>query len=145
MALRKELRDRVACMSQQLRLMAFGEAGLEWGVSFTELESLGVELGDTLAQMFIAQSARQQAEEHAPTSCTCSCGHSARRRVVDEQAASQPRVITTRRGEVGWIENEYYCDRCRKSFFPSVQSFGDRARRDHESGGAGEGGSGVGS
>ena len=35
-----------------------------------------------------------------------------------------PRVIQTTRGQVQWNEDEYFCRKCRKSFFPSDQSVG---------------------
>ena len=34
------------------------------------------------------------------------------------------RIVATRAGEAGWAEPEGYCDRCRRSFFPSVQEPG---------------------
>ena len=35
-----------------------------------------------------------------------------------------PRVVQTSRGEVQWNEDEHFCRRCRKSFFPSDRSLG---------------------
>ena len=34
------------------------------------------------------------------------------------------RLVQTRAGEAAWAEPESYCDRCRRSFFPSVQESG---------------------
>jgi uncharacterized protein with PIN domain len=35
-----------------------------------------------------------------------------------------PRVIQTSRGEVQWNEDEYFCRKCRRAFFPSDGSLG---------------------
>ena len=35
-----------------------------------------------------------------------------------------PRVVQASRGEVQWNEDEYFCRKCRKSFFPSDRSLG---------------------
>ena len=34
------------------------------------------------------------------------------------------RIVATRAGEAEWAEPEGYCDRCRRSFFPSVEKPG---------------------
>ena len=34
------------------------------------------------------------------------------------------RILDTRAGDAEWAEPEGYCDRCRRSFFPSVQESG---------------------
>jgi hypothetical protein len=39
-------------------------------------------------------------------------------------ADANPRILQTRAGEAEWPEPVGYCDRCRRSFFPSVQEPG---------------------
>ena len=130
MALRKELRDRMAEMAEELRRAVYREGGCpEWGTSFTDLEAMGVDLGDALAQLFTSQAVQQQAHDLDEDTCPCVCGHQASRRIAKGEPGWEARTLTTRRGELAWLEKEYYCERCRKSFFPSVQSAGDRSRR----------------
>jgi hypothetical protein len=33
----------------------------------------------------------------------------------------EPRVVTTRIGQAEWSEPQYFCRKCRKAFFPSVE------------------------
>jgi hypothetical protein len=87
---------------------------LSQGERFAELEEEACQLGDALAAGLIEMRLEEQAARAGATATAyCpSCRRPARAR------EPEPRLAPTRRGEVTWQEPTYYCDRCRKSFFP---------------------------
>jgi len=133
MAIDQKLHDRIKAIARELRQEAYGASGAPiWGTKFTEIEDLGVAIGDLLAREVIGQSLEDQAGSMAvgPTA-TCS----------DEKVGeAEVRTIQTRRGAVLWPEPKGYDKPSRKAFFPSVAGIGDCAGRHGESGGAGEDG-----
>ena len=124
MAISHELHERIKAFAAELRQEIYGRSGVpQWGTKFTEIEDVGVEIGDAVACALIGQSLQGQADCHRGTTalvCTV-CGRSS------EQDEVEPRIVRTRRGETQWQEPKGYCKRCRKAFFPSVASVGDRA------------------
>ena len=99
-----------------------GARGPAWGTLFSEIEELGVQVGDAVCRAFIQQSVSQQADDE-PSCCqqeSCpTCGGPL------DHRDPEPKPLLTRRGEVSWQEPQTYCKKCRKAFFPSVQKFGD--------------------
>jgi hypothetical protein len=122
MAISRKLQERIRGVAAELRQEVYGDEGVpRWGTKFTEIEDVGVEIGDALACELIAQSVQGQtlkAEGVGPRECTV-CG---RRGEKDEV---EPRIVRTRRGDAQWLEPKGYCKHCRKAFFPSVPSVGD--------------------
>jgi hypothetical protein len=103
-----------------------------WGTRFTEIEDVGVEVGDLLAREVIGQSLGEQAiSAEVPAAVADQNG---------EGREIEVRIVQTGRGEVSWKEPKGYDKPSRKAFFPSVASAGDRARRHGESSGVGEDG-----
>ena len=133
MAIDEKLHDRIKAIAQDLRREFYGASGTPtWGTKFTEIEDVGVEIGDLLAREVIGQSLEDQASSmDVPQTVTGPDG---------EAGVVEPRIIQTRRGEVAWPEPKGYDKPSRKAFFPSVASSGDCARRHGESAGAGEDG-----
>lgn len=83
--------------------------------TFAELEDECIEATDLLAAATL--QLRVQDTPSPEDNCQCpSCRRSCQRKCEDE-----PRVLQTDRGEVQWLEPEYYCRHCRRSFFPSVE------------------------
>jgi len=131
MAMYQRLHDRIKAIARELRQEVYGVSGTAiWGTKFTEIEDLGVEIGDLLAREVIGQSLEDQAGSMAvPPTATRS----------DEKVGEvEVRTIQSRRGEVSWPEPKGYDKPSRKAFFPSVASSGDCAGRHGESAGAGE-------
>lgn len=80
--------------------------------TFAEMENECIEIGDLVTNgLLTEQVAKRDAD--VPSSCCPTCGR------VGKRLPDEPRLIETDRGEVGWNEPAYYCDHCRRSFFPS--------------------------
>ena len=82
-------------------------------MTFAELEDECIEAGDLLAAAMLQERVADREAPDEALSCP-TCGRQGIR-CVDE-----PRVLETDRGEVSWMEPNYYCRLCRRSFFPSV-------------------------
>jgi hypothetical protein len=133
MTIDRKLHDRIKAIARELRREAYGASGTPiWGTKFTEIEDLGVEIGDLLAREVIGQSLEDQASSmDVPKTATGSEG---------KTGEVEMRMIQTRRGEVSWPEPQGYDKPSRKAFFPSVASSGDCAGRHGESTGTGKDG-----
>ena len=133
MAINQQLHDRIKAVAEELRREVYGPSGTPtWGTRFTEIEDLGVEIGDLLAREVIGQSLGEQASS-AKVSATVASQDG-------ETGETEVRIVQTRRGEVSWQEPKGYDKPSRKAFFPSVASLGDCTRRHGESSGVGEDG-----
>lgn len=111
-----ETNDRLRCrieeFSEQLR-EEFGpiEQG-EYSCLLEAAEEWGIQIGDALARA-ATQQALPEAAVHEEESCCPKC------RQVARWKGQRKRRIETRRGPIHVAEPEYYCPRCRRSFFPS--------------------------
>jgi hypothetical protein len=104
-------------VAEQARQLMYGPEGVPaWGTLFTEIEETGAQVGDALAQALMRQTVQKQADQR--TAQLCRCG------AALEDCNPEPRVLTTRRGAIGWNEPSGTCPRCRRAFFPSVPSVG---------------------
>ena len=131
MARKTVLRPEIAAQKPYLEGVAknladklYGPAGPPRGTQFVDLEELAVQLSRVMAQELINRSLERQAARPSDGSSgeddPCpSC------RGPGEVEAPEPRVVTTRVGEAEWSEPHRFCDRCRRSFFPSVPKLGD--------------------
>jgi hypothetical protein len=122
MAISRKLQERIKGVATELRHEVYGVSGVpQWGTKFTEIEDVGVEIGDALACELIGQSVQGQASKaEGPRGLECTvCSRSG------EKDEVEPRIVQTRRGDVQWLESKGYCRHCRKAFFPSVPSVGD--------------------
>jgi len=121
------LRDEIHQFAKQIREKVYGAKGHpEWGTLFSEIEELGVQVGDAVCREFVQQGAAEQAakaEEHCPDQSCPTC------KGPLEPRDPEPKTVLTRRGEVGWNEPQSFCKKCRKAFFPSVQKFGHAGKR----------------
>lgn len=99
----------------------YGPQGPVWGTKFVDIEELAVQIGRAVSRQMCDQALRRQAAEPLPPEdhvCP-DCGRPA------ESADPEPRIVQTRAGEAQWQEPHTYCRRCRRSFFPSVETPGD--------------------
>ena len=85
----------------------------------SDVEDFAAQIGDALASRLMEQElhSREAADDR---DCPC-CQKPGRLR------RKRTRSVQTRRGTIEITEPEYYCGRCRKSFFPGVETFGDDA------------------
>jgi hypothetical protein len=122
MAISQELHERIKVFAAELRQGIYGESGApQWGTRFTEIEDVGVEIGDAVACAMVSQSLQGQAAQ-ADGQVVHVCAVCGRR---GEEHEVEPRIVQTRRGETQWQEPKGYCKHCRKAFFPSVEGPGD--------------------
>lgn len=90
----------------------------EQGCLLSVVEDWAVEVGDQVSRAVINQQlATAPVEEHCCPECL--------RPGVRKR--DRKRRVETRRGAVHVAEPEHYCDRCRRSFFPSDPLAGDVA------------------
>jgi hypothetical protein len=120
----EEVRPYVEGVAKNLVDKLYGPDGPAWGTKLTEIEDLFVAIREVLGERMLADALARQAVAHAQGPApyrTCpGC----------QQPLAYPdtneRIVQTRAGEAAWAEPEGYCDRCRRSFFPSVQEPGPR-------------------
>jgi hypothetical protein len=115
------VRGKIGQFALELMREVYGENGPEWGTRFRDIEILGDVIGAEIASRFTEGSVHEQAESvpEKARSCPC-CGGDGKRRPEDE-----PRSMHTLTGVVSWEEAQFFCEPCRRSFFPSEPRFGD--------------------
>ncbi len=115
----EEVRPYVEGVAKNLIDKLYGPDGPPWGTKLTEIEDLFVAIRDVLGEKMLADALTRQAAAQAngPTPYrTCpGCQQSL------AWEGSNGQVVETRAGDAAWVEPEGYCDRCRRSFSPSVQ------------------------
>ena len=124
MAIGSELHERIKRVATDLRQELWGEGGCpEWGTKFTQIEDECCEVGDLLARELMGQGLDEQGldEQAEVKEGPQQCGVCGRNAVEDEL---EPKIITTRRGDIAWQQRKYYCKRCRKALFPSGRRVG---------------------
>lgn len=112
-------RKRMRELGGEIRKI-MGGAAREDGTpkTFEELERDSIEVGDAISCAMLEANVRDG--EQPAGACRCpTCN-----RLCPRCEEGEPRVLQTDRGEVGWLEAEYFCRRCRRSFFPSDGGIG---------------------
>jgi hypothetical protein len=117
----QELRHLIEGVAKNFVERVYGPQGPAWGTQFADIEELAVQIGRAVSQQMCDQALRRQASEPLlPEDCVCpDCGRPV------ESAEPEARSVQTRAGEAEWQEPHSYCRRCRRSFFPSVETAGD--------------------
>ena len=119
----EELRPYVEGVAKNLVDKLYGPKGPAWGTKLTQIEDVLLEIREVLTEKMLALTLGQQAaaldERPEPFRICPGC----RQPLPCED--THPRLMETRGGQAAWQEPEAYCDRCRRSFFPSVQKPGD--------------------
>ncbi len=118
----EEVRPYVEGVAKNLIDKLYGPDGPPWGTKLTDIESLFVAIRDLLGEKMLADALTRQAQSQAN-------GPAAYRRCPGCQqpldcADTNDRIVRTDAGEAVWAEPEGYCNRCRRSFFPSGQEPG---------------------
>jgi hypothetical protein len=118
----ENVRPYVEGVAKNLVDKLYGPDGPAWGTKLTEIEDLLLAVRAVLTDKMLAEALARQAvaQAHSPPAYrTCpgcqqplSC------------AQTNERLVETRAGDAAWAEPEGYCDRCRRSFFPSGQEPG---------------------
>jgi hypothetical protein len=114
------MRQRIREFSRQLQ-EEFGPLAVgEHACLLEAAEEWGVQLGNELTRAVTEQELPAPAESPQEAACP-QCQRLARWKGL------RKRRIETRRGAIHVCEPEYYCPRCRRSFFPSDAIVGDGA------------------
>jgi hypothetical protein len=122
----QEVREEIRQFAEQLRRRVYAQGHPDWGTLFSEIEEVGVQIGDAVCREFVQQGVSQQACADG------GCGRENRCPTCDgplEPRDAEPRPLLTRRGEIAWQEPQAYCPKCRRAFFPSVEEFGHSGGR----------------
>jgi len=118
----EEVRPYVEGVAKNLVDKLYGPNGPAWGTKLTEIEDLLLAIREVLTEKMLADALTRQAAAQAKSP------DAARSCPGCQQPLACPdtneRILDTRAGEAEWAEPEGYCDRCRRSFFPSVQEPG---------------------
>jgi hypothetical protein len=123
MAISQQLRKRIEEVADDLNFELYGPKGCPpWGTKFVDMEQTTTEVGDTLSCVMLSKELQRQAEAEGHPAGKCGgCGEP----IPFNEVAG--RLLDARRGEIAWQESYGRCKRCRKAFFPSLPSFGNRA------------------
>ena len=115
----EEVRPYVEGVAKNLIDKLYGPDGPPWGTKLTEIEDLFVAIRDVLGDRMLADALARQAAAHAQGPPLVRACPGCQQPLAC--AGTSERVVQTRAGDAAWAEPEGYCDRCRRSFFPSVQ------------------------
>jgi len=123
MALDTKLRERIEALAEELLGDLYGPARCPvWGTKFVKMEEQTGEVGDAIACAMLSRTLRHQAEAEGHPAGKCGgCGEPIPLREI------AGRLLQAKRGEAAWQESYGRCKRCRKAFFPSLPSIGNRA------------------
>jgi hypothetical protein len=118
----EEVRPYVEGVAKNLIDQLYGRDGPAWGTQLTEIEDLFLAIREVLTEKMLADAlARQARAQPTGPGVARTCPGCQQPLLCPE---THERILATRVGEAEWAEPEGYCDRCRRSFFPSVQEPG---------------------
>jgi len=120
----EEVRPYVEGVAKNLIDKLYGPDGPPWGTRLTEIEDLFIAIREVLSEQMLADALARQAKAHAKGSAASRTCPGCQQPLVCED--TNERIVETRAGDAEWAEPEGYCDRCRRSFFPSVPEPGHR-------------------
>ena len=118
----EEVRPYIEGVAKNLIDKLYGPDGPAWGTQLTQIEDLFVAIRDVLGEKLLADALARQAAAQARGPTPYGTCPGCQQPLVC--ADTQERLVQTRVGEAEWAEPQGYCDRCRRSFFPSVQESG---------------------
>ena len=118
----EKVRPYVEGVAKNLIDKLYGPDGPAWGTKLTEIEDLFLAIREVLTEKMLADALARQAgaQPRSPGGAPPCPGCQQPLPCPDRNE----RILDTRVGEAAWAEPEGYCDRCRRSFFPSVQEPG---------------------
>lgn len=122
----KELVEQLAREHQR----ELAEAG-----TLLDLEELTCQIGDEFTRLLTEKELVRRGGEHPRQAADCpDCG---RRCLPDHEP--EPVTLIGLRGELEYRQPKHFCDRCRRSFFPSRGTFGDSGAEPRHAPGIAEG------
>ena len=118
----EEVRPYVEGVAKNLIDKLYGPEGPAWGTKLTEIEDLFVAIREVLSEKMLADALARQAASQAQGPAPYRNCPGCQQPLVC--ADSNERIMETRAGDAAWAEPEGYCNRCRRSFFPSGEESG---------------------
>lgn len=117
------MRARIQAFARELQ-EEFGPLAVDGEACLLEAaEAWGIQLGDALART-VTEQELPTAADTAGSAAEAACPGCQQ---LGRWKGPRKRRIETRRGAIHVSEPEYYCPRCRRSFFPSDACVGDGA------------------
>jgi hypothetical protein len=122
------LKARVREMAEQLAKEHQQE--LAAAGTLVDLEELTCQIGDELGRLLAENELTRRADRQRLEAAECP---TCKRRCLPD-CDPEPTLLLGARGELAFIQPKYFCDRCRRSFFPGSGWLGPAAtkRRDHQ-------------
>ena len=117
MATSPEMERRIHEFARELAEEFGGIEEREGECLMSSVEDFAAEIGDALAGRVMERELDSRWNEEDQC-CPC-CQRTGRMKRM------RSRSLQTKRGVIEITEPEFYCSRCRKSFFPDVQEIGD--------------------
>ena len=115
MATSSELQRRIEEFVESLESEFAPVAQGKHNCLLSAMEDFGVQVGDEVAKTIAQKKAAKQIVQEQPTSdCCCPVCSS-----PGQFKSERKRLLDGRRGKLRISEPEYFCSKCRKSFFPS--------------------------
>jgi len=118
----EEVRPYVEGVAKNLIDKLYGPEGPAWGTTLTEIEDLFLAVREVLTEKMLADALARQARAQPPGPGVARTCPGCQQPLLCPD--TNERLLETRVGEAEWAEPEGYCDRCRRSFFPSIQEPG---------------------
>lgn len=120
----EQIKAEIAQLSRELAEREMSELSWEdqYGSPFEAVEVRAAEIGDEVMREVMVHQARLIKDQHQPDT-DCNCPECQR---PGDHKRIRKRSLQTIRGQIEISEPEYYCKKCRRSFFPSDAS--DRSR-----------------
>jgi hypothetical protein len=120
--LSERVKERIAAYQAELREILYGEARCPvWGTRFSEIERIGMSVGEELSRQFMASATKAQSGEIPEDALACG----------EEQAqaaGTQTRSLVTEAGPIEYETPRAYLPKSRRAFFPSGEGAGDGHR-----------------
>lgn len=109
------LRQRIDEFVEKLEADFGPVAQGEYNCLLSAIEDFGVQVGDEVSKTIAQKTAAKQIVQQEPSSeCCCPVCDS-----PGQFKGERKRLLDGRRGKLRITEPEYFCSKCRKSFFPS--------------------------
>ena len=106
--------------------------------TLVDLEELTCQIGDELTRQLTERELVRRGQEHSDQPADCpDCG-----RHCVPMPDPEPVLLAGLRGSVAYNQPKHFCDRCRRSFFPSGRPLGTTGAEHGDPQGSAEGGVG---
>ena len=122
----ENVRAYIEGVAKNLADKLYGPKGPVWGTKLSEIDDLCLEVREILSERLLKLALERQAAAHGEqTDSQFRVCPSCQRPLDWDPQEAQERIVQMNAGKAEWAEPEGYCNRCRRSFFPSVTQSGD--------------------